>query len=272
MSRSKAAPEAEADHSKDWLLTYADMITLLTVFFILLYSMSIINDEKLQELAVSVRSGFGGQLKGQGKSISSGGSGPSSKLNLSPFQSLEDEVQAELRRSITEVEEQGLIEVRTNQYGEVVVSLFGSPKGGAPAKPDHIFFERGSADLSPAAVRAVQAVARALTGKAVDLQVQGHTCNLPIYTAQFHSNMELSWGRANAVAQILQKSLAKGGGRITPMGFGSKRPLKPNTSEANRRFNRRVDIVIRELHSDKADAPTADAPAAASEGAQGASP
>lgn len=243
MSRRSAIQEVERDTSKDWLLTYADMITLLTVFFILLYSMSVINDDKLQELALSVRSGFGGQLKGKGNSISSGGAGRSDEIKIQPFQSIVDDLHKRIEEQFEGSQSGALVDVSPNDRGELVVSLYGAePEAG---ESDAVFFERGSASLSPAAIQAIRTIAQLIPADELEIRVEGHTCDLPINTPEFPSNMELAYERASNVVRILRQELSSPGTVTTPVSFGDKVPKKPNTSEANRRFNRRVDIILR---------------------------
>jgi chemotaxis protein MotB len=218
-----------------WLLTYADMITLLMAFFIMLYSMSVMNMAKFRQLAISVRSGFGGEVEGKGLSIASPGSainlnpGVGPQAPLTPLQKVEREV----NRYITKKGLRSVVSVHQEPRG-LVVSF----------RSDHLLFDRGSAELRPAAQEILKQVAEKIRPLNYPVRVEGHTCNLPIHTAQFPSNWELSTARATNVVRYL---IAQGGfpaGRLSAAGYADVHPIAPNTTEESRMRNRRVDLVV----------------------------
>jgi len=211
------------------------MITLLMAFFIMLYSMSVMNMAKFRQLAISVRSGFGGEVEGKGLSIAS----PGSAINLNPGIGPQapptplQKVEREVNRYITKKGLRSVVSVHQEPRG-LVVSF----------RSDHLLFDRGSAELRPAAQEILKQVAEKIRPLNYPVRVEGHTCNLPIHTAQFPSNWELSTARATNVVRYL---IAQGGfpaGRLSAAGYADVHPIAPNTTEESRMRNRRVDLVV----------------------------
>lgn len=206
-----------------WLLTYADMITLLVALFIMLYSMSAVNQEKFGALAQSMRREFqalpehnGGKIIGTGQIVDP----------------LEQQA-SQLQRFLQETGLQTQVRVRHEERG-LVISLLS----------DGTLFDLGSADLKPSARQVLDRVAQMLRAVPNPVLIEGHTDNLPIRTAQYPSNWELSAARA---ARVLRYLVQKGGipsHRLIAVGYADTRPLVPNNSPSNRAQNRRVDIAI----------------------------
>jgi chemotaxis protein MotB len=226
--------------SMRWLLTYADMITLLMAFFIMMYSMSVLNMEKFREVAFSIRSGFGGPLEGGPGMMNF----PESRNSLlpSPGDITESSGPGAIPGVAKEIEqyikEQGLGEVvrlRVEKRG-LVVSLV----------TDEVLFDLGRAELRPQAKRILAKVADVVRDIPNDLAIEGHTCDLHIKTAQFPSNWELSTARATVVVRYLIERAGVKPARVSASGYADSRPLVHNDSEAHRMINRRVDIVILE--------------------------
>ncbi|HLV80417.1 MAG TPA: OmpA family protein [Chthonomonadaceae bacterium] len=216
-----------------WLLTYADMITLLTMLFLMLYSMSVMNKGKFSELALSVRSGFGGAMQG-GKSILPGNA-QSLHTGVLPVGLLPPYGEAinRLRRYVDAHHLQNWVRMSTDNRG-VVISLVS----------DNMLFERGQAQLKPDSAEVLTRIGLLLKAESNPVIIEGHTCDLPIRTERFPSNWELSTARAGTVLRYFTEEMGLPGRRFTAAGYADTRPLAPNTSEANRARNRRVDIVI----------------------------
>lgn len=218
-----------------WLLTYADMITLLMAFFIMMYSMSVLNLAKFQEVAFSIRSGFGGPLDGGGGVLIHGPGPGSLKPNILGLETY-GELAGTAERLAHYVTERGLedaVKMRADERG-LVVSLV----------TDKVLFERGRAGLRPSGREIMDEIAGLLRELPNHVIVEGHTCDLPINTAQFPSNWELSTARATQVIRYFIERGDVPAGRLSAAGYADSHPLEPNTSEANRARNRRVDIVI----------------------------
>lgn len=218
-----------------WLLTYADMITLLMAFFIMLYSMSVLNLAKFQQVAVSIKSGFGGELEGRGRSIL----GSAGQFSIRPTLISGDTAgvpSQTVKKIQTMIKDQKLedkVRLRVDERG-LVISL----------ATDKVVFGPGWASLSPSAMKIIDAVAGSLKDIPNEVRVEGHTCDLPVRSSEYPSNWELSTARATNVIRYLIDRKGFQPDRLSAAGYADSRALVPNTSESNRAVNRRVDIVV----------------------------
>lgn len=234
MTRKTYIPEKH-DNVERWLLTYADMITLLTAFFLMLYSMSVMSKGKFQLVATSVRSGFGTALTpgGQGILTSAHANEASNSTLTSESYHNYQEAMRELSLFVEQHRLGGQVNVHHEKRG-VVISLLS----------DGLLFERGGSGLRSHSNALLHRVGRALKPLPNAIQVEGHTCDLPIHTTQFPSNWELSTARAGTILRFLTEEAGLPTVRLAAAGYAETRPLVANDSEAHRARNRRVDIVI----------------------------
>lgn len=251
MQRRKAGRGGGEGHSEAagmmrWLLTYADMITLLLALFIMLFAISQVEAGKFKELSAALVQAFGG-----GKPIFKGGSNV-----LSPSQDKQVQVvppvfpaqapNPELKRAAEAMEEglekEGLTGAVVMEFEErgLRVSVLTAEKGRQP------LFERGEAVLKPATKVILSIVAKAIRNMSNPIRIEGHTCNLPISTGEFPSNWELSTRRATNVLRYFIEAEKIPADRLSAAGYADTKPLQdhPLVSELHRQFNRRVDIVI----------------------------
>lgn len=230
--RRRAKAEKPHNHER-WLITYADLITLLLVFFIVLYAGSQEDSRKFAVLAQSLRAAFNNiALDGSGGSSpvftgSGAASAGGGQQQLEDFQSL-----AALLQRVAE--ERGLadrIDLRLEE-DRIVIGL-GSD----------LLFASGSAQVRPSAEPVLAAVAAALREKPNAIRVEGHTDDVPISTAEFPSNWELSAARATAVARRL---IAAGvpATRVEAAAYADTRPRADNRTPEGRAANRRAEIVV----------------------------
>ncbi len=217
-----------------WLLTYADMITLLTAFFLMLYSMSVMSRGKFANLAISVRSGF--------KSTSGVTSENGTSSGLLAYQ-----------QSIADLKH-----YMEQQSGGEKVNVTHEERGTVISLPTGMLFGRGEAALTAKSRPVITYLKRILQAEPDrEVQVEGHTDNQPINTLQFPSNWELSTARAGAILRALtargdasepgratSETAALPAKRFTCAGYADTRPVVPNDTEANRAKNRRVNIVL----------------------------
>ncbi len=220
-----------------WLLTYADMITLLMAFFIMMYSMSQLDLAKFHKLAAAFRSGFGGNVQdgGGGESVVSTmpGSGGGKPLVIPELAMMPSE------RAVSEfkqyLESHGLSnEVNvTKTQGGLTISIV----------TDKVLFASGQAEINSDGRELLAELAKVLRPRSGGIRVEGHTDNLPINTHLYPSNWELSASRAAKVVRFLINQGVPPG-RLSATGFADSRPVRKNDTEANRRYNRRVDLVI----------------------------
>jgi len=231
-------------NSERWLLTYADMITLLMAFFIMLYSMSILNLNKFNAVAISIKSGFNGEADGAGQNILSQSGNFS--IKPSPIDVGSTMVTPKMMKKMREMMKKngdmiGNVKVHEEDRG-LVISL----------STNSVIFESGQAELSPTAKRILTHVAEVLAIGPNDIEVEGHTCNLPVVSDKYPTNWELSSARASRVVRYLVEDGGLSPDRFSVIGYADRRPVPgvPNTNEANRAQNRRVDIVVgKDSHS-----------------------
>jgi len=227
--RSKKESAAEKGPSLErWLLTYADMITLLMVFFVMMYTISTINADKFRALAENL-------------SMVLTGSPPAGIIKEgtnTPVPELTGEAKhlADLQQDLKEF-------IEKEKLGEqITVDL--EERGLVVRFQATILFARGSADLTPEARKIIDRVGDRLTTLPNYIRVEGHTCDLPINTPRFPSNWELSTARATNVVHELISSCNISPDRLSAIGYGEYRPRVPNINEKNRQINRRIDILI----------------------------
>jgi len=252
--RQQAGGEGHGGHETAgmmrWLITYADMITLLLALFIMLYAISTLDIQRFKALVEEFQALFAGgetprTQSGGGKGLLFLGAPESQKpLVVSLLEGKKPEMHDEEEALERYVERKGLeqkVLVHREERG-LVVSLL----------TDGIFFVVGSAELSEEAKKVLREIAPVLKASNRYIRVEGHTCNLPIHTLRYPSNWELSVARATAVVRYL---IACGvpPHRLSAVGYGEYRPMVPNTSEENRRLNRRVDIVLLSESARKAE-------------------
>jgi chemotaxis protein MotB len=220
-----------------WLLTYSDMMTLLIAFFVLVYAMSAVSRGKFDQLATSVRNGFGGPTEGSTHILPGGGAhvqhpGITPDMRIDSTQAY-GQAMRNLRLFVEQHRMGGRVGVRLGGRG-TVLSLVS----------DGMLFGRGQAALSAESGRLLDRIADVIRATPNDVEIEGHTCNLPVHGAQYPSNWELSTARAAAVLRYFTERLDMPASRFSASGYADTRPLKPNDSEANRMRNRRVDIVL----------------------------
>lgn len=262
MSKRKKHEEHEehVNHER-WLITYADMITLLMVLFIVLFAIGQTDLKKFKELAGGMNNALGGGRSSYekpqvvttgGTGILQGGqaimSGTLSNLQktLDAEQALQDkETQAKQRRAALE-DAQHKIEAglaTKGVSGDVHLTI--DPERGLVVTivADKVLFESGKADITAEGQSVLNEVAPVLAGLSNPITIEGHTDDRPISSAVFPSNWELSTGRAGSVLRYLA-SRGVDENRMKASGYANTRPIAPNDTDAHRRENRRVEIVV----------------------------
>lgn len=217
-------------NNERWLLTYADLITLLLALFIILFSISTISKVKFTALAHEMSGGF--------SASDADNRPPTEKTVAADTQSL-NALAAALRAYIHQRHLSRNVDVHIEKRG-VVVSL----------RTDSAMFKSGSAVLEPQAGVFIHAIAGFLLTPAQRmrmLKIEGNTDDVPISTPLYPTNWELSTSRAVAVTRHLSEHDGISPQRLAAIGFSEWHPFVPNTSEQNRLLNRRVDIVVLRL-------------------------
>jgi chemotaxis protein MotB len=248
MAVRKRRAEAEGHGSQErWLLTYADLITLLMVFFVVMYSMSRADVSKFARLQAAMQRAFRVEvLKGSTPTSLQGEDGSSdirgtiqdtreyaANAALSPklITTLE-----ELRIALLQVPQptfsSGGVQVGTARDG-IVISLSGN-----------VLFDSGKADLRPSGLPLLEAFAARTRSIPNEIRIEGHTDNIAIQTSLYPSNWELSSARATTVARYLSEHGRIPASRLIAAGYGEHRPAASNSEREGRARNRRVDLVI----------------------------
>jgi len=242
-------PRVEKDNSERYLLTYGDLMNLLLIFFIILYSMSQVDSQKFEQLSGSFQSSFGAFAPG---SIINTGGGGSSLMTLKPSdvasptpnptsqngtgtaeEISEKAVRDKVEKLISEQSLQGNLKVELEERG-VVISITAS-----------YLFKSGSAIIEPDSMAILDKIGNILLSVPGNhIRIEGHTDNDPIKTSIYPSNWELSSSRSTNVLRQLVDNSGIQPTVISSVGYGEYRPRVPNTTEANKALNRRVDIVI----------------------------
>ncbi len=230
--------------SPHWMQTYSDMVTLLLAFFILLFSMSVIDIERFQTVIISIQTSFLGDTgimdqteephEPTGEALSHE-DGVFSEADLREhLERMEEaeEVKEEVRAFLAEMGLEGEVELSLDERG-VVMEM-----------PDYIFFERAQADLIPEARDLLEEFADFFRQMEYGIIVEGHTCHLPMNTPEFPTNWELSVIRAVRVIRYLSEEQGVDPDRLTATGYGEHRPLESNETAEGRARNRRVTIVL----------------------------
>ncbi|MBP7792966.1 MAG: flagellar motor protein MotB [Candidatus Goldbacteria bacterium] len=217
-----------------WLLTYADMLTLLFALFVILYSISAVDVEKLKALSMALGNAFG--LRGHVSVLESGASTDTKPIIMEQSQvqltTLKERIQSWILQQKLERE----IKVRFNERG-LVISLM----------TDKILFKSGDADLLPRTQRLLSDIAELLKEVTNPIVIEGHTDDVPITSPsikkKYNDNWELSTARAvNVLKYLIKKGISPD--RLSAAGYSSYKPLVPNIDDITRAKNRRIDIVI----------------------------
>jgi chemotaxis protein MotB len=232
--RRQRAPSHER-----WLVSYADFITLLFAFFVVMYSAAQTDRKKVAQLAAAIRIAF--QQYGALPSasvIQSQAQLAASPLPQPPIISnpADDRDLADLRKEL----EQSL----ADEISRGEVALRSSPEGLVISLREIGFFDSGSAGIKAASQPAFARMASLLRGRNRPIRIEGYTDNVPIHNSQFNSNWELSTARATEMIRVLITRYDFSPESLSAAGYGEYHPVASNRNEAGRAQNRRVDVVI----------------------------
>ncbi|MGE5575856.1 MAG: flagellar motor protein MotB [Syntrophothermus sp.] len=214
-----------------WLLTYADLITLLMAFFVVMFAISQVDVKKYQSLAGSLQSALS---IGTGKSLVAKYQGGS--MVPIPKPTPDNTEFAEIVDEVTRyVEKEGL---------SSSVNMQITDRGLVIGLSDTILFESGRAELLPPAQKILDKLAVILLKMPNHVRVEGHTDNQPIRTLRYPSNWQLSTDRATNVIMYWLEKYNFPPQRLSAAGYGEYRPVDTNANAQGRARNRRVDIVV----------------------------
>ncbi len=264
MSRRRRRPRSHSNHER-WLVSYADFITLLFAFFVVLYASSQVDQKKVGKLALAIQVAFQElgvfpasttqipldindpmpfstvqaiQNVKRNTELGRIASPPDDSLAAASEDTDISTLQSELREALHKEIALHEVVLHRDTYG-LVVSLreFG-------------FFDSGSAAVKPESLSALNRIASILAIRTYKLRIEGHTDNIPIHTAHMESNWELSTARATELVRILIVGHRFAPERLSAAGYAEYHPIASNLTAQGRAQNRRVDIVILSAHAD----------------------
>ncbi|HUO69140.1 MAG TPA: OmpA family protein [Solirubrobacteraceae bacterium] len=272
-SKSRRHRGAGHDNDERWLLTYADMITLLMALFMVLFSISSVNISKYRSLQESLKAAFSGSVMPGGKAILQTGSqstkehsandtaipsivpvqpsnsAPStiSAAQLSQAQSIAQAAQIE-QNELKHLKDQLDGYLRAHGLGNQVQTTISQRGLVVRVLTDKVLFASGQATLEPQGMPLLGEVAKLLNvDRSHQIVVEGHTDNVPIASSQYPSNWELSTARATTVVRYMI-SQGVDRQRLSASGYADLHPVASNATEQGRQLNRRVEIVILRNH------------------------
>lgn len=226
--------EMESGGMMRWLLTYADMLTLLFALFVILFSMAQVDQEKLRAMAMALGNAFG--VKGQTSVLASAATTDTKPVVMQESQVQLTTIREKVQKWMLQQKLEKEIKVRFNERG-LVISLM----------TDKILFESGSSVLLPRTQRVLSDIAELLKEVTNPIVVEGHTDDTPITNPKvkrkYNDNWDLSTSRAvNVLKYLIRKGISPD--RMSAAGYGAFKPLVPNIDDITRAKNRRIDIVV----------------------------
>jgi chemotaxis protein MotB len=251
MANRRRHTDPPENHER-WLVSYADFITLLFAFFVVMFASSQTDKSKARQVSQAVVDALehgasvgmrpavakilGGTVddKGQGNAQMKGPGGAQRAAKEAPPEDIV-ELGPSLKALSTELED----EIKA---GKVEISL--EPRGLVVSLKQTAFFPSGTDEIDPATYPIMGKLAGALKGVSNPLRIEGHTDSVPIHSARFRSNWELSAARSIAMMELLSKRFGIPENRLAIVGFADTDPEASNDTPEGRAKNRRVDVVI----------------------------
>jgi chemotaxis protein MotB len=273
--RRKHASHDEGEHENEerWLVSYADMMTLLMCLFMVMFSISSVNISKFQDLQRSLQAAFSGRAVGGGHALLQTGNTSKTERAAAtpPLPSIRPQQQAMAQgqtgdaaakadaaavkaAAAEQAEFQSLkrrVDAAAAQLGlrKVVQTQIRDRGLVVRLLTDGIFFDSGSAQLKPSAQPILHRLAQVVSAEGVHpVVVEGYTDSQPIRNSTYPSNWELSGARASSVVRTFAAD-GVNPTRMSVAGYGQEHPANSNTTAAGRASNRRVEIVMTRLHT-----------------------
>lgn len=239
----KRRPE-EHENLERWLVSYADFITLLFAFFVVMYAISSINEGKYRVLADSLIQAFRAvptdssliEQPGRRPQVLEGSGRP-----IGPAQPKTPAISPETERMKRVAK--AVLEAMAPLVKEGQVRVTQSPRGITVEINASVLFASGEAMLQPSSIETLTAVARVLAQVDNPILVEGHTDNVPIRSPNYPSNWELSSARAGSVVRLFTEH-GVAPSRLVAIGYADNRPIDTNATPEGRARNRRVNILI----------------------------
>ena len=252
--RRKKKHEEHENHER-WLVSYADFITLLFAFFVVMYAISSINEGKYRVLSESLVSAFTNApsssqpVRMEARVSAGAGTKP---IKAAPPRKAEPETDPRIKKQTENMKQiaQDILKVMAPLIKEGQVKVTQSLRGVTIEINAAVLFGPGQAVLQGEPVKVLSAVAEVLATAPNKIQVEGHTDDSPIRTPLYPSNWELSTARASSVVRLFAEK-GVNAERMVAVGYANNRPLVPNVDNESRARNRRVTMLIISEAQDK---------------------
>lgn len=241
---SKKKHEEHENHER-WLVSYADFITLLFAFFVVMYSVSSVNEGKYRTVSDSIKAALHPISAPPASSLAFtiGQQRPAAMTpNLPGTKEVAIRKIREIVKSLKQNSSAAFPDAHEKLNGDIVITI-----------PDQVLFNSGEAAIRPEALPFLQGLAEAMVELNRHVRVEGHTDNVPIRTAAFPSNWELSATRAVIVVRVLSELYGVPVAHLAALGYADSRPLTANLNPEQRAKNRRVEVIILEEKPQTAD-------------------
>lgn len=228
----------EHENHERWLVSYADFITLLFAFFVVMYSVSSVNEGKYRTVSDSIRAALHpiATPPASALAFTLGHQRPTlMSQNLPGQKEVAIRKMRELVKNMKQNSEFDFMQLQEKLNGDIVITI-----------PDQVLFNSGEAAVRPEALPFLQGLSQAMIELNRHVRVEGHTDNVPIRTALFPSNWELSATRAVIVVRVLSELYSVPAEHLAALGYADSRPLVENLTLEQRAKNRRVEVVILE--------------------------
>jgi len=240
--------EAAEEGAPAWIVTFADLMSLLLCFFVLLLSFSEMDRQKYREVAGSMANAFGVQRKERVFESPKGTRVIARAFDreklatrdkeeigkaMAKKEAMAKKMEAEIEAKARDLKD--MIEIEPGEH-QVVIRLMGETA-----------FDSGEAQVRPQMRPLLKKIASILKETKGEIVIAGHTDNIPVSGVRFRSNLQLSIERASRVAELLLAMEPIAPERISTVGFGKFRPLDGNDTTKGRKRNRRVEIIIKDV-------------------------
>lgn len=232
--RSSSREEGHTPGPERYLLTYADLITLLLGLFVILYASSQVDSGKYREYASAINQYFNNEAPDKGNGVMPGQQGIPQPIFPAGSEKTLDQINQEVSQAMQELTASGTVTLERTSSGLTIMLS------------EKLLFDSGEAEIQPGALRSLDSLSAILRGISQSIIIEGHTDNIPIRSFRYESNWHLSVQRALTVAYYcINNGIPQT--NLTISGYGSERPLASNSDAAGRARNRRVAITIKEL-------------------------
>jgi chemotaxis protein MotB len=246
MARKKKAEEHE--NLERWLVSYADFITLLFAFFVTMYAMSRVDEQKMGSAVESLQRALGSVISVHTPANKAGVFNDFSspmQVTIVPIGAPNAKEVKRLAEDLKKKIEGAGGKAAAGKGGPAYqMSLLVQERGLVIRVSDQFFFRTGEAAIRPEVLPFLEALGQTLQPLDNPIRIEGHTDNVPINTVQFPSNWELSTARATTIIRYLLTHFKFDPQKLSAAGYGEHRPVSANDSLEGRNQNRRVDVVV----------------------------